>query len=462
MLAQDRKRYLKLIAHLAWPTILEQTLSTLVSYVDTAMVGRLGTQATAAVGCTMTVNWMLGSVVMALGIGFLAYIARNMGAGKQEQARKASAQSVTVAVSLGLIMTAVVLPLANRVPVWMRADKNIQQKAGEYLFILYMPMVFRSASIMFGTVLRASGDTRTPMRVNTGVNVINVVLNFLLIYRTRELTLLGLKFTCPGADLGVTGAAIASAIAFTVGGIWMTVCLYKSPVVSPKGHSYRPDKAILGPCFRVALPSCLQRLATSSGYVVFSSMINSINQVSTAAHTIANTAESAFYIPGWGMQTAASTLIGNAYGEGDREKLKALSRLLLIIEFIVMTVSGTILFLGAEGLIGLFNRDEEVISLGAKVLKMVAISEPIYGIAIIIEGIFNGIGDTFHSFLFNVTGMWGIRILGTYIFVSLMGGDLTAAWGCMIAHNVCLGIMLSIKYLRGRWRPGTNAETNAS
>ena len=417
MLAQDRKRYLKLIAHLAWPTILEQTLSTLVSYVDTAMVGRLGTQATAAIGCTMTVNWMLGSVVMALGIGFLAYIARNMGAGK---------------------------------------------KAGEYLFILYTPMVFRSASIMFGTVLRASGDTRTPMRVNTGVNIINVALNFLLIYKTRELTLLGLTFTCPGADLGVTGAAIASAAAFTVGGLWMTVCLYKSPVISPRGHSYKPDKAILGPCFRVALPSCLQRLATSSGYVVFSSMINSISQVSTAAHTIANTAESAFYIPGWGMQTAASTLIGNAYGEGDREKLKALSRLLLIIEFIVMTVSGTILFFGAEGLIGLFNRDEEVISLGAKVLKMVAISEPIYGIAIIIEGIFNGIGDTFHSFLFNVAGMWGIRILGTYIFVSRLGGDLTAAWGCMIAHNVCLGIMLSVKYIRGRWRPGTNAETNAS
>ncbi|MCR4620518.1 MAG: MATE family efflux transporter [Clostridiales bacterium] len=461
-MAQDRKRYLKLIAHLAWPTILEQTLSTLVSYVDTAMVGSLGKEATAAVGSTMTVNWMLGSVVMALGVGFLAYIARNMGAGRREQARKASAQAVTVAVSLGLIMTAVVLPLAHRVPAWMRADEAIRDKAGKYLFILYVPMVFRCASIMFGTVLRASGDTRTPMRVNTGVNVINVALNFLLIYKTRELSLLGISFTCPGADMGVTGAAVASAAAFTAGGIWMTVSLYKSPVISPKGCRYRPDKTILGPCFRVALPSCLQRLATSSGYVVFSSMINSIGQVSTAAHTIANTAESAFYIPGWGMQTAASTLIGNAYGEGDREKLKALSRLLLIIEFIVMTVSGAVLLVGAEGLVALFNKDEEVISLGSKVLRMVAVSEPIYGIAIIIEGIFNGIGDTFHSFLFNVAGMWGIRILGTYIFVSQMGGDLTAAWGCMIAHNVCLGIMLSIKYLRGRWRPGTNAEAKTS
>ena len=102
---------------------------------------------------------------------------------------------------------------------------------------------------------------------------------------------------------------------------------------------------------------------------------------------------------------------------------------------------------------GLFTPDEDVIKMGAKVLKMVAISEPIYGIAIIIEGIFNGIGDTFHSFIFNAVGMWGVRILGTYIFVIQLHHDLTAAWACMIAHNVALGIMLSVKYLRGRWRP---------
>ena len=85
MRSQETKKYLKLIAALAWPTILEQVLATLVSYVDTAMVGALGKNASAAVGATMTVNWMLGSVVMALGIGFLAFIARSMGAGRQDE-----------------------------------------------------------------------------------------------------------------------------------------------------------------------------------------------------------------------------------------------------------------------------------------------------------------------------------------------------------------------------------------
>ena len=449
----ERKAYLKLIAALAWPTIVEQVLTTAVSYVDTAMVGTLGTKASAAVGATMTVNWMLGGIVMALSIGFLSYIARSIGAGKLDMARRAAAQSVMIALVGGAVVTALALPLAHRIPVWMKADPNIREDAGKYFFIIYIPMIFRSASITFGTVLRAAGDTRKPMQVNTATNLINVVLNFLLIYKTRTISVFGLKMTMIGANMGVIGAAVASAIAFTVGGIWMSVSLYKNPRISPKGYSLKPDKQILKPCFRVALPACLQRLATSLGYVTFSSMINTLGEVSTAAHSIANTAESAFYIPGWGMQTAASTLIGNAYGEGNEKKLRGLSRMLLFLEFIVMTVSGALLFFGARTLMGLFTPDEDVIKMGTKVLKMVAISEPIYGIAIIIEGIFNGIGDTFHSFIFNAVGMWGVRILGTYIFVIQLHHDLTAAWACMIAHNVALGIMLSVKYLQGRWRP---------
>ena len=450
----ERVKYLKLIAALAWPTIIEQILTTAVSYVDTAMVGALGKRASATVGATMTVNWMLGGVVMAFGIGFLAYIARSIGAGKNEQAKRAAAQSVTVALLTGLVLTVLALTLARFVPVWMRADKDIRAGASEYFFIIYIPMIFRSASITFGTVIRAAGDTRKPMIVNTVTNLVNVVLNFLLIYPTRKIALLGLDVRMPGAGLGVRGAAIASAIAFTVGGAWMTIELFRNPRISPKGYSLKPDRQILIPCFKIALPACLQRLVTSLGYVTFSSMINSLGETATAAHSIANTAESAFYIPGWGMQTAASTLIGNAYGERDKVKLKGLSRILLTLEFVVMLISGTVLFTGAETLMRLFTKDAEVIRMGATVLRMVALSEPIYGLAIIMEGIFNGVGDTFHSFIFNAIGMWGIRILGTFLCVKVFNGNLTSAWACMIAHNVSLGIMLSVKYLYGHWQPG--------
>ena len=152
------------------------------------------------------------------------------------------------------------------------------------------------------------------MKTGVTVNLVNVVLNFLLIYPARGATVLGLRVTIPGAGWGVLGAAVASAIAYTVGGVIMTVRLWRHPRISPRGERIRPDAAILRPCLRVAVPNMLQRFGTSLGYVAFASMINALGEVATAAHTIANTVESAFYIPGYGMQTATATLTGNAYG----------------------------------------------------------------------------------------------------------------------------------------------------
>ena len=313
---------LPVIFSLAWPTMLEQLMQTAVQYVDTAMVGTLGTQATAAVGSTTTVNWLVNSTISAVSVGFLAYISQACGAGEIPRAKRASAQAALMTLILGVFFTTLTLGLSPFVPVWMQVDPAIRSISAQYFFILYAPMLFRTATIIFGTVLRAVGDSKTPMKVGIWVNVINVVLNFLLIYPTRPLTIFTWTFTMPGAGWGVLGAAAASAVAFAVGGILLTIRYLRHKIISPLGMPLKPDMVVLRPCLKVALPNCLQRFGTSLGYVVFASMINSLGDISTAAHTIANTVESAFYIPGFGMQTAAATLAGNAWGARDRQRIR--------------------------------------------------------------------------------------------------------------------------------------------
>ena len=438
---------------LAWPTMLEQLMQTAVQYIDTAMVGSLGTQATAAVGSTTTVSWLLISSISALSIGFLAFIAKACGAGDKEAASKAVGQAVLVTLIVGIFFTIATVGLNGRIPVWMQVDKNIQGIASKYFLILYLPTLPRTASIIFGTVLRAAGDTRTPMKVGVTVNIINVILNFLLIYPTRQVNWFGVSFKMFGMGWGVLGAAAASAIAFTAGGIYITAVLWKHPMVSPKGQSIAPDKTILTPCLRIALPNMLQRFGTSFGYVAFASMINSVGEIATAAHTIANTVESAFYIPGFGMQTAAATLTGNAYGAKDKDKMNSITRMFIVIEVCLMILSGAALFLSAQPLVSIFSKSDEVIALGTAVLRMVALSEPLYGVALITEGFMMGVGRTKTPFIYNIIGMWGVRILGTFIFTQLLGGGLVAAWACMIAHNMALFAAFLICYLSGKWNP---------
>ncbi len=433
---------------LAWPTMLEQLTQTAVQYIDTAMVGSLGTRATAAVGATGTVNWMIGSIVSAIGIGFLAFIAREIGAGHPELARQASAQACMMTLALGALLTAVTQLAAARVPEWMRVDPDIRELAARYFRIIYLPMLFRTASILLGTVLRSAGDTRTPMRIGMVVNGMNMALNFLLIYPSRKIGLFGVSFTLPGAGLGVIGAGLASAAAFTVGGALITVALFRHPVISPKGYGFRPDKEILRPCLQVALPNMLQRFFTSLGYVVFASMINSLGSAATAAHTIANTVESAFYIPGYGMQTAAATLAGNCVGAKDPARLKQMSRMIQLSEIALMVVSGGLLFAFAPQLVSLFSKDAQVVTLCSTVLRMVALSEPFYGVSIITEGMLQGAGKTTMPFVFNIISMWGVRILGTFICVTCCGMGLVAAWACMIGNNMLLLILFRVYYLK--------------
>lgn len=445
------KTMLGTIFSLAWPTMLEQLSQTVVQYADTAMVGTIGTAATAAVGATSTVSWLIGSTVSAISIGFLAFISQSWGAGKREVGKQASAQAFSITLIVGLLFTVLTTSLSGKIPVWMHVDEKIISLASRYFAILYSPMLFRTSSIILGTVLRSVGDTKTPMRVGIMVNIINVVLNFLCIYPTRMISVFGFEFRMLGFGLGVEGAAIASALAFVYGGLAIAIAVWKHPDISPKGQSFRPNIQILKPCFRVALPNMLQRFGTSFGYVVFASLINALGGTSTAAHTIANTVESAFYIPGWGMQTAAATLAGFAYGAKNREQLRRLGNTFLPLEISLMVVSGGLLFVFARPLVCLFTQDPEVIRLGTTVLKMVAVSEPFYGVPIVVEGMMQGCGKTKIPLVFNLIGMWAVRILGTTICTRVLGYGLVSAWACMIGHNMMLFMLFGYWFISGRW-----------
>ena len=138
------------------------------------------------------------------------------------------------------------------------------------------------------------------------------------------------------------------------------------------------------------------------------------------------------------MQTAAATLSGNAKGAGDDRRLSQLSRVIIPLEVGLMVFSGGLLFLFAPSLMRLFSHDPDVLSLGSIVLRMVAVSEPFYGVPIVIEGMMQGLGKTKAPFFFLCT--------------QILGGNLISAWGCMIAHNLLLFVLFGVHYLTGRWK----------
>ena len=203
---------LRTLVTLSIPTIVEEVLATLLQYVDTAMVGQLGEQATASVSITTTVTWLFNSIPGAIGTAVLILISKADGAGDREQVKKLSQQALFLSVIFGVLLGAASVGLSPFVPAWMGAEPAIQQQASQYYFIVSLPMVFRCASTILGAALRAIQDTRTPMLISVAANGLNIILNSLLIY---------------AAGLGVAGAAIASAISYTLSGILMFVFFFR-------------------------------------------------------------------------------------------------------------------------------------------------------------------------------------------------------------------------------------------
>lgn len=446
------------IAALSWPTIIEQALQTVVQFADTAMVGRIGAQASACVGMTTSMTWLVNSPLFAMGVGVLATIARACGAGDADTAKRAASQSVLMTLALGLALGALTVAISPFLPGWLGAEESLRADGAAYFAIICAPMLFRAGIVIFGSVLRATGDMKTPMTVNVMINVVNVVLNFFLIFETRTVSLLGVDVPLPGAGLGVLGAAAATAISYVLGGTMMFVKMMRSPSASPRGLGLHLDRRIMKECVRIGAPVALSRVGACLGQVVFSSQVTRLGTTALAAHSLALTAEQAFYIPGYGMQAAAATMCGNALGARDLKRLKRCARTAVIMASGVMAATGLILFLFPEFMMSLFTKDAQVIELGKSVLRIVAVSEPVFGASIILEGVFDGIGDTRTPLVISIATMWGVRILLTYLCVNVLHLGLSAVWCCMVLDNVTRGALLFARYVRGRWKQAVGLE----
>ncbi len=430
----EQRRNLKSLIVLAIPVILEQILTTLLQYVDTAMVGRLGAAATASVSLTTSVNWLIGSSFSAIGVAVVAIVSAAYGAGDSDKIKRVSSQIIIYVAAVGLVIGALAVGLSPVIPVWMQADVSIQRQASVYFGIISIPLVFRASTVICACALRAVKDTRTPFVINLLANILNVILNYLLIYT---------------AGLGVTGAAIATAVSSALAGMAMFIVMMRSQVLRCEIRPLRFDRDIFRETVRIGLPALATSTASCLGHIVFASLVSSMGTTVFAAHSIALSAETLFYLPGYGLRSATSTLIGISVGEDDHGKFKVIERQSVILTVVMMAVTGLLLFLFAEPMMRIFTPDEEVIRQGSRVLRLIAVSEPLFGLMIVSEGIYYGLGQTKITFIVATTGSWGIRILSTVICVHVLHTTLFEVWICMFADNAFRALAMAIPLFSG-------------
>ena len=449
--APTRREELSAVLSLSWPAILQQLMLTLVQYIDTAMVGSLGPNATASIGVVSSSVWLFNGLLGAAATGFAVQVAQHVGAGGMERAKNVARQSLYFCALFGLFIGGLAAGLSFPLPGLLGAEEAVRGDASAYFLIVGCAMPFTTISTLLSSLLRCMGDTRTPMAYNILLNVLNTCFNFLLIYPSRDAQLFGMTVFLPGAGLGVPGAAIGSALAaLLVAALFFRRFFRRDfPLRIRLSGGFPFTRDCLSAMVRIAIPQAMAHTASCGAQIAVTVIVAGLGTQAVAANSLAVTAEALCYQPGYGVATAATTLVGQSIGAGRRDLAVRFARTSTFLGMAIMTGTGLLMFLFAYPLIGMFTPDAGVVALGASVLRIEAFAEPFFAASIVASGAFSGAGDTKWSFAANLLSMWGVRLPIALLLIGSLG--LTGMWIAMASELTVKGIVFLFRLRSKKW-----------
>lgn len=441
------KNQMKLVVVLSIPAILEQLVMTLMNWIDTAMVGGLGYEATAAIGVVASTIWLLNGITGAVAIGFSVQIAQYLGAGKEKESRDVLCQSMLFNVIFGLVMALLAIGVGQFLPAWLGADASIQADAKAYFCTVGAFLPFSMGAALYSSILRCSGNVLIPSLMNVGMCILDVIFNALLIY--PGMTIGG--FVLPGAGLGVQGAALGTGLAQAVVCILLLLVIVRKegPLKLRGGERWRFTSLCMKNTVSLSTPAALERVTLSTAQIIMTSIVTGMGAVSVAVNYVAVQTESICYLPAYGVAAAATALVGQSIGAGRKDMAKRFAYSTTILGFGLVMCMGALMFAFAPALSGFLTNDAKVVDLSARVLRIVAFSEPLFAVSIVVIGALRGAGDSKGPFLLNLCSMWGIRVLSVVLFARYYG--IVGVWCAMTAELCFRGIIFFVRLLRGHW-----------
>ena len=429
----------KTVLLLAWPAILEQVMQTMVSYVDMAMVGSMGVNAAASVTVNTSLLWMINGIISGPATGFSVLTATAVGRKDPEKVKKIMRQAVIAMLLLGLVMLLLIEGLAQFFAKIMGAEPEIIPDAKAYLMIIGFGIPFQILLAVCSGIVRGMGDTKTPMIYNITFNLINIVLNYLLIYPVGNVKLMGFSVKTIGMGLGVRGAALGTTGGAVIVGVLMLRVLFskRREISIAMKEDYRVDKPIMRQMLNLSLPLVFERISISFGQTLTAALATGLGTAALTAHQLANTGESMCYMPAFGFGIAVTTLVAQSEGAGREDLKKEYSKFCMVYDLGIMCVMATLMYIFAPQLMGFFIADAAVIKAGAALLRIQAFAEPCLAVNYVATGIMKGEGDTKWPFLIAIIGMWGVRLPLSFLFIKGLGLGLNFLWIAMACDWLC-------------------------
>ena len=443
---------LRLTVQLSVPAVIAQLSSIVMQYIDAAMVGSLGAEASASIGLVSTTTWLFWGLCVAAATGFSVQVAHKIGAGDMQGARAVLRQSLTATLVFSLLLAVLGMVISVALPVWLGGDISIHYDASLYfcIFSLFLPAL--QMNFLAGGILRCSGNMNAPSLAGVAMCVLDVILNFFLIFPSRTWCVAGISFTMPGAGLGVGGAALGTAAAeAVVAGILLWYLWTRSDKLRLVGEqgNFRPLATTLKKAFRIGIPMGIEHIVICGAQIMTTVIVAPLGVFAIAANSFAITAESLCYMPGYGIADAATTLVGQSIGAKRWRLTRSFARITVFTGMAVMGLMGVLMYLFAPQIIGLMTPVEEIRQLGVMALRIEAFAEPMFAASIVAYGVFVGAADTLVPCMMNFFSIWAVRLSLAALLAPSLG--LKGVWIAMCVELCFRGMIFLVRLKRERW-----------
>lgn len=432
------------VVNIAWPSMVELTLTQLASMVDLMMVGSLGPWAITAVGLTMQPKFLMMTMFMAMNVGATALVARYKGQDNQRSANTVLNQAMFLTLILSIIASVVGFIYAEPMIKFMGASDIESLNGGTiYLKIQMLGFVIMALTSTITATLRGVGDSKTAMKYNLIANLVNVVFNYILIYG---------HFGFP--QLGVAGASLATVIGQVVAFI-----LALKVILNGKEYlhlsiveMFKPKLNYLKSIFNIGIPAMIEQLVMRTGMIIYSKTVASLGTDAFATHQIAMNIQALSFMNGQAFAVSATSLMGQSLGKRRPDMAQAYSSRTRRVGMLVSLVLGTIFFFFGGPIMRLYTDEPEIIAQGIQILRLVALVQPFQSSQFIIAGALRGAGDTRATAIITFVTVLLLRPGLAIISINVFKWGLMGAWIALVTDQLVRSFLVLLRFNSGKWK----------
>ena len=430
----ELKGEIKQVWRLSLPAILTQITTIAMQYIDSAMVGALGANASASIGLVASTTWLFNGIPYAVSAGFSVQVAHSVGAKNTKHTKNVVKHGLITAIIISLLTCALGLLISKPLPALLGGSEEINRDASLY-FITYALMIpFFQMNSLSSSYLQCAGDMVTPSVLNAVMCVLDVIFNALFIP----------KYGVLGAGLGTTLACVVISV------FMMAFCYLRNEELSLlKSGKSKLSFNIIKTAFKIGTPVAVQEIAMCGAMVATTMIVAPLGAVAIAANSFAITAESLCYMPGYGIGNAATTLVGRSFGANEFKTAKRYGNICTAMGGIFMGITGALMMAFCPFVFILLTPVTEVRELATEVLRIGLLAEPLFGVSIVAAGALRGTGDTFVPSIMNLGSIWIVRIGLALLLVKPLG--LHGVWIAMAVELCVRGLILLVRQITSKY-----------